>query len=374
MNESADIKSLSHGEEGSQEYNDSKNYVDTSEANNAMNRSAIIESGFINIEDDVDANEANNVMNRSAPFIGFIDTKEEQYEYSEHVQEQNKYLLGQLGEGYTLELGQLGEGYTLEQLCKDISENQRYLFSKDQETVEQPSNMFQIDDQGCFVVPFQSNNVWYRPSSCYKMSNDKKVLYERDKEGIFSATYYDDENNVYFTVDKEVVKSLLSEHKVEFGDDVSNNNKNNILNKINNNEQKNINNNNNIPNQQNQSNNMNENDNNNLFGQNNNNQINQDKNNNSKNDKFNNNKIIFNKNLNKDLQLNKCIVTNVNSDKKVNSDEKFNRKSDNNNNQNQFPENINTKLTYGQQVKPSNNSDRCWNNLKWLDCCGLCCD
>ena len=371
--------------------------------------------------------EENNVMHHSA-FIkpGYIKIKGKRLPYGGQIQEQDEYSLGELE-----------KGYTLEKLCKDIIKSKKYYFSKEKKQGKKPPRILQINYEGKLLVCFSLRDIAYRSFSCYKMSNDKKVLYEydKDKKSVVSATYYDDNDNVYvyFTDNRERIENLLRKHEANFNDDVSIDDKNNILNEINNN---------NIPNQQNQFVNMNEssnlfgqnnnnpinqdnnnqynmseynladfdvdfmaeplnenlneekekksslninnqdqqnqssnmNESNNFFRQNNNNQINQDKNNNSKNDKFNNNEIIFNKNLNKDLQLNKCIVTNVNSDKKVNSDEKFNRKSDNNNNQNQFPENINTKLTYGQQVKPSNNSDRCWNNLKWLDCCGLCRD
>ena len=132
--------------------NDSSNMEEESQENNAVNNSALIKLGFINIG-------------------------KEQFPYGEQIQEQDEYQ-----EQNVYLLGKLEEGYTLEQLCQDISENQRYLFSEDQESVKQPSRMFPIERQCLFLVHFSSLNMWYRCVNCYKMSDDKKVLYEYDTE------------------------------------------------------------------------------------------------------------------------------------------------------------------------------------------------
>ena len=257
------------------------------------------------LKNDVGMNEENNVMYNSLIKPGFIYIEGKPYQYGKQIREQDESLLGVLE-----------KGYTLEKLCQDIIENQKYLSSKEKDTdAVKPSRIFQRDEIGRFLVPCSLIKVKYNPFNCYKMSNDKKVLYEYDEEdySVISATYYDDNNNVYFTKNCEIINSLLLKHQVTLDDDVSIDDKN----RISDNDKSNT-----IINTSKREDkspeNMNENNNNNLSGQNNDNQFNQ--------------------------------------------------------NENKFNNNNNSNLPYKKQEKPSNNSDRCWNNLKWLDCCGLCRD
>ena len=162
--------------------NDQSNMEEESKENNAVNNSALIKPGFINIG-------------------------EERFQYGEQIQEQDEYQ-----EQNVYLLGKLEEGYTLEQLCQDISENQRYL------------------RQCLFLVHFSLFGIWYRCDSCYKMSDDKKVLYEYDEDNksVIAVTYYGDNNEVYFTENREIINSLLYKHQVKFDDDVLIDAKNNI--------------------------------------------------------------------------------------------------------------------------------------------------
>ena len=121
-----------------------------------------------------------------------------------------------------------------------------------------------------------------------------------------------------FIFKEEKFKTLPKDEECDFSEKE-------IINENDNNKQENINNNNN-PNQQNQFGNMND-----LFNLNNNNQGNI----------FNNNEIIFNNITNQYLRQNGFIDTNMN----------FNQDLYNNNNQNQFPGNIDTNLQYKKQEK-----------------------
>ena len=76
------------------------------------------------------------------------------------------------------------------------------------------------------------------------------------------------------------------------------------------------------------------------------------------------------------IEINNKISNNTgqitgNNNNKANTEEMLKLKNELDN---IYQEDKDPELTYEQQVKPSNNSDRCWNNLKWLDCCGLCRD
>ena len=183
MSEKKSINSSFNEEEENPEHNESQSDVDMNEENNAMYNSALNQSGS-------------------------IDIGGERYQYGK----QDKYLLG-VHE----------EGYTLKKLCQVIIENQKYLFRKDQEeAVEPPSHILKKDEAGYFLVHFSLNNVCYRPSRCYKMSDDNKALYayDKDNKSVVTATYYDNDNDVYVTKNRNIIDNLLLKHKVEFDDDV----------------------------------------------------------------------------------------------------------------------------------------------------------
>ena len=188
-----------------------KNNVSISEGNNINSSSKMEEENPEHNESqsDVDMNEENNAMYNSAlNQSGSIDIGGERYQYGK----QDKYLLG-VHE----------EGYTLKKLCQVIIENQKYLFRKDQEeAVEPPSHILKKDEAGYFLVHFSLNNVCYRPSRCYKMSDDNKALYayDKDNKSVVTATYYDNDNDVYVTKNRNIIDNLLLKHKVEFDDDV----------------------------------------------------------------------------------------------------------------------------------------------------------
>lgn len=163
------------------------------------------------LKDDYTSGENDSMHNSALIPSRFIDIGEERYQYGEEGKGQGEYLLGVLE-----------EGYTLEKLCQYIIENKRYHFNENKEAVEKPSSMFSTDEQGHIVVPFSLYDVEYRSLSDYQMSDDKKVLYEynKDKKSVVSATYYDNSNKVYFTKNRNIIDSLLLKHKVKFGDDI----------------------------------------------------------------------------------------------------------------------------------------------------------
>ena len=212
------------------------------------------------------------------------------------------------------------------------------------------SNLISEIDYNIFNSNMSDGNI-------KKISNNNPLI-NGSKKNFSAQSENKSHNSLFDNLDKNESNSVYSGGKHEdfdLGSSKSNNGKdvNKQENKNNNNNPEMINENINDDkqvsiNSQNPLNNMNEN--NNLFNQ----DIDRQDN------IHNNNEIIFNKNL----QQNGFIDTNIN----------FNQKINNSNNQIQFPENINAELIYEQQVKSSNNSDRCWNNLKWLDCCGLCRD
>ena len=134
-------------------------------------------------------------------------------------------------DGVTL-LGTLREGYTLESLCQDIIESQKYYSSNEKKQGTLP--VFVLDNEGCFTVTSLFSGLEYEinyaSTNCYKMSDDKKALYEYNEKigAIVSATYYNDNNNVYLTDNHEIINSLLNKHKVEFNDNVLGDDKNSI--------------------------------------------------------------------------------------------------------------------------------------------------